>query len=214
MKILLLISIVYITFFANLSCGYSFNKQEVSYNSSLTSKRIVQGQAKDTTHSKITPGVQSTYDWLKLLNGQEQEVEVKRISDKYVFYSQPGKMDIDWIDRREVRTIYYRTGKVEQMAQKVLEIREVKDWQLVSLTKDEEDVLDMIKVDDIEVMYEGTSQHHYYKPATLLTSAEIVLKKQAALLGADMVLIITIEHHRSYGDPPVVTIIGEAYRKR
>lgn len=214
MKILLLFSTICLLFSANLSRGYSFNKHEILSSSFQLSHSVIQEQAKDTTLSKITPGVQSQYDWLKLLNGQEKEVEVRRISDKYVFYSQPGNMDVAWIDRREVRTIYYRSGKVEQMAQKAVEIREVKDWQLITLTKEKEDVLDMIKVDDIEVKHEGTTRHHYYKPATLLTSAEIVLKKQAALLDADIVLIMKVEHHRAYGDPPVVTVTGEAYRAR
>ncbi|PKP43821.1 MAG: hypothetical protein CVT95_11725 [Bacteroidetes bacterium HGW-Bacteroidetes-12] len=201
-------------FSANIIRGYSFNKHERLSNSFQLSTSLVQEEVNDTTRSRITPGVQSQYDWLKLLNGQEKEVEVRRISDKYVFYSQPDNMDVEWIDRREVQTIYYRTGKIEQMTQKAIEIRKVKDWQKIDATRAKEDVDDMIKVEDLQVKHEATNRHEYNKAKTLETSAEIILKKQAALLNADIILIVKVEHHRAYGDPPVVTMTAEAYRKR
>lgn len=168
----------------------------------------------DTIKSRITPGIPSKFDWLKLLDGRELEVEVRRISDKYVFFSKPGNMDMDWIDRREVQTIYYRTGKIEQMTQKAVEIREVKDWQKVNVTHSKEDVNDMIKIEDLQVKHTASNRHEYYKAKTLEASAEIILKKQAALLNADIILIVKVDHYRAYGDPPVVTMTAEAYRKK
>lgn len=164
--------------------------------------------------SKITPGVPTTYDWIKLLDGTEMEVEVRKISDKFVFYSSPGQMETDYVDRRKVHTIYYRTGKIEPMSTKPTEKRQVIEWQQVTLTNNPKDVEGMIKVEDLRVSFQATTRHHYYKPETLEISAEIQLRKNAGLNGADFVLVTHREHHRAYGDPPKVTLVGESYRKR
>ncbi len=171
-------------------------------------------QENQSQESKITPGVPSEYDWIKLVNGKEKEVEIRRISEKYVYFSEPGEMDMKWIDRREVQTLYYRSGTVEQMTQGEVQIRKVKDWKLVELTKDPSQVESMIRVDVVEVRLEASSRHHYYKPETLRSSAEIVLKKNAALINADIILITRTEHHRAYGDPPSIYMSGVAYRSR
>lgn len=191
-----------------------YGNSHLLLNRDENSSYVQQESKNDTIKSRITPGVPSKFDWLKLLDGKELEVEVRRISDKYVFYSKPGVMDMDWIDRREVQTIYYRTGKIEQMSQKAVEIREVKDWQEIVSTRQSEDVSDLIKIEDIQVRHEASNRHEYYKAKTLEASAEILLKKQAALLNADVILIVNVEHYRAYGDPPVVTMTAETYRKR
>ena len=165
------------------------------------------------SESRITPGVPSTYDWIKLLDGNEMEVEVRKISDKFVFYSKPGEMETDYVDRRKVQTIYYRTGKVEPISAKETEIRKVKDWKEVAITDDPKDVEGMIKIEEHKVDIEATTRHHYYKPETLESGAEIVIRKEAGLKGADFILIIHREHHRAYGDPPRVTLRGISYRK-
>ncbi len=190
----------------------------VGYGQALTDS-LAKSQS-DTTNraaakrSKITPGVPSKFDWIKLLDGTEMEVEVRRISEKYVFYSKPGNMDTDWIDRRKVQTIYYRTGGVEQMSSRVTEIRNVKDWREIELTKNASDVEGLIKIDNLDVRLEATSNQHYRSVQALERSAEAVLRRQAALINADIVLITRVNHIRAYGDAPVVSMTGEAYRKK
>ncbi|HOP03970.1 MAG TPA: hypothetical protein PL017_10050 [Tenuifilaceae bacterium] len=163
--------------------------------------------------SRIKPGEQTTYDWLKLLDGTEMEVEVRKISEKFVFFSEPGNMETDYIDRRKVQTVYYRSGRIENMTSRETEIRAVKDWKEVEITNNPEDVVGMIKVEEHKMGFQATTRHHYYKPETLETSAEIQIRKEAGLKGADIVLITKREHHRAYGDPPIVTLWGTSYRK-
>jgi hypothetical protein len=196
-----------------------FLSGEQDYTTQLPSDTLINSsvqatQDNESQNSRITPGVPSEYDWIKLVNGKEKEVEIRRISEKYVYFSEPREMDMKWIDRREVQTLYYRSGKIEQMTQGEVEIRKVKDWKLVELTKDISKVESMIRIDVVEIRLEASSRHHYYKPETLQSSAEIVLKKNAALLHADIILITRTEHHRAYGDPPSIYMSGVAYRSR
>lgn len=183
-------------------------------SSTLGCLTIQQPDSTATKQSKITPGIPSTYDWLKLFDGSEMEVEVRRISEKYVFFSEPGNMDTDWMDRRKIKTIYYRTGTVEQLNSSEQEIKETKDWQTIVLTKSPQDVNDHIKIDDINVKFESKSRQHYRSAKALERSAEIVIMKQAANMNADVVLITKVSHIRAYGDAPVVNMVGETYRKK
>jgi hypothetical protein len=164
--------------------------------------------------SKIKPGVPSKYDWIKLLDGAELEVEVRKISEKYVFYSQPGNMKTTEIDRRLVQTIYYRTGKVELMNKKATEIKTIKDWRHVKITKEPMDVEGMIKLDDIEIVYEASSRQQFNNASVLESGAEIRIRKEAGSLNADIVLIKKITHQRAYGEAPSVLVNAEAYRFR
>ena len=122
-------------------------------------------------------------------------------------------METDYIDRRKVQTVYYRSGRIENMASRETEIRTVKDWKEVEITNKPEDVEGMIKLEEHKMGFQATTRHHYYKPETLETSAEIQIRKEAGLKGADIVLITKREHHRAYGDPPTVTLYGISYRK-
>ncbi|HPF93599.1 MAG TPA: hypothetical protein PLV65_06670 [Tenuifilaceae bacterium] len=155
-----------------------------------------------------------TSDKLLLMSGKDIVCEVKRVSEKFVFYTKPGSKDMEWIDRRLVKTIHYQNGVVEDLTKKEVEEKAPKDWNEVVLTKNADDIADMVKVGEIEVKHEATTRQHYFKPYTLESSAEILVRRQAAKKDADIALVIKVEHHRPYGDPPVVTIVAEAYKKQ
>ncbi len=167
-----------------------------------------------TKQSKSTPGVPSDYDWIVFFDGKEKEVEVRKISEKYVFVSQPGSMETDWVDRGKVKSIYYRTGAVEQLSTSPQEMRTVKDWRSVELTREPGETESMIKLEDIDVRFESQTRQHYRSAQALERSAEIMILKQAASLNADIVLINSVNHIRAYGDPPAIAIKATAFRKR
>lgn len=156
----------------------------------------------------------TTSDKLLLMSGKDIECEVKRVSDKFVFYTKSGSKDMEWIDRRLVKTIYYQNGVVDDLTKKETKEKPPKDWKEVAITKEPEDVANMVKVSEIKVKFVASTREHYFRPYTLESSAEIVARRNAAQKDADIVLVLKVEHHRSYGDPPVVTIIGEAYKKQ
>ena len=149
-----------------------------------------------------------------LFRSEDMVCEVKRVSDKFVFYTKPGSKDMEWIDRRLVKTIFYQNGVVDDLTEKETKEKLPKDWKEVTITKNPEDVAGMVKVSEIVVKHVASTRQHYFKPNTLESSAEIVVRRNAAQKDADFVLVLKVEHHRPYGDPPVVTIIGEAYKKQ
>lgn len=156
----------------------------------------------------------SKFDMIKFLDGSIIEVDVQKISPKFITYNKPGDIDaIDYIDRRKVQAIHYRSGRIETISEKETEIRKVSNWEEVKLTSDPNEVKGMIEVKDIEVKLQAQSRSHYYKPATLEASAEIIAKKTAALENASIILITKREHYRAYGDPPSIVLKGIAYRK-
>lgn len=150
-------------------------------------------------------------DKLLLMSDKEVVCEVKRVSDKFVFYIKPGSKDTEWIDRRLVKSIHYQNGGIEDLTKKEVKEKATKDWNEVTISKNSEDVVGMVKVGDIEVKHQATTRQHYFKPYTLESSAEILVRRNAAQKNADIALVLKVEHHRPYGDPPVVTIIAEAY---
>lgn len=156
----------------------------------------------------------SKFDMIKFLDGSIIEVDVQKISPKFITYNKPGDIDaIDYIDRRKVQAIHYRSGRIETISEKETEIRKISNWEEVKLTSDPNEVKGMIEVKDIEVKLQAQSRSHYYKPATLEASAEIIAKKTAALENASIILITKREHYRAYGDPPSIVLKGIAYRK-
>ena len=207
---------MFIMAFTSRTSLYAQDKQLESETIPTPKSKVYSFENNDTIKKgpRITPGVPSEYDWIKLLNGKELEVEVKRISDKFVFFSRPDDANMDWIDREEVEAIYYRTGSVEKMAKIMDEKRETKDWREVRVTREPEHVANMARVEDLEIRYEPTTRNHNYRPKTLENNAEIALQRQAALLKADIILITSVNHHRAYGVPPIVIMQAEAYRKR
>ncbi|MDD3892866.1 MAG: hypothetical protein PHE03_11255 [Bacteroidales bacterium] len=153
-------------------------------------------------------------DKLMLMSGEDMICEVKRVSDKFVFYTKLGGKDMEWIDRRLVKTIYYQNGVVDDLTKKETIEKSPRDWKEVTITKKPEDIAGMVKVSDISIKHVASTRQHYFKSNTLESSAEIVARRNAAQKDADFVLVLKVEHHRPYGDPPVVTIIGEAYKKQ
>lgn len=156
----------------------------------------------------------SKVDMIKFLDGNIIEVDIQKISEKFITYNKPGDInDIEYVDRRKVQAIHFRSGRIETMSEKTVEIRKIGSWEDVKLTDKPEDVKGMIEVKNMEVKLVAQTRHHYYKPETLENSAEIIMKKNAALENAEIVLITKRAHHRAYGDPPAVILVGIAYRK-
>jgi hypothetical protein len=136
------------------------------------------------------------------------------VTDKFVFYSKPNTDTPEWVAKGEVQSIKYRSGKVVELSTYIPKKKEEKDWRSIKLTKHLRDVEGHIKIDNINVRFEAKDLKIHKSAITLERSAEIVVMKQAAILNADFVLITKVSHIRAYGDPPVIIMLGEAYRKR
>ena len=155
----------------------------------------------------------SKYDVLTLLQGEEMEVEVRQVTPKYIIYSDPGLMETMKIDRREVYSIKYRSGKTDIISSKPLKIPDYNNWREIVVTSNPSNVEGLIELGDVSVSVEATSRTHIKMPRTLEASAIVIAKKKTAMLKGEIILITRKEHYRGYGVQPSVTVEGKAYRQ-
>ncbi len=173
----------------------------------------------DTTNkgnnaSKAFPKSKLGVDIMVLMTGEEREVEIRKFSAKFIYFSKPSELTMTQIDRRLVNVIYYRSGRKEVITPKLVDIPKNADWEKIKITEDPKDVTGtMIQIDIIEVIVEASTRDQYYKPQTLENSAFIILKKKAAMLNGELVLIKKKSHSRPYGEAPSLRIEAIAYRK-
>lgn len=153
-------------------------------------------------------------DVMVLMTGEQREVEIRKFSAKFIYYSKPGESLMTQIDRRLVNAIYYRSGRKEVVTPKAVDLPQSSDWEKIKITEDPKDVGGtMIQIDVIEVEVEASTREQYVKPQTLENSAYIILRKKAALMNGELVVIKKKSHSRPYGEAPSLRIEAVAYRK-
>lgn len=183
--------------------------------SAIATERVaLQDSTKGTSSSASFPKSKLGIDIMVLMSGEQKEVEIRKFSAKFIYYSNPGVSTMTQIDRRLVNIIYYRSGRKEIITPKAVDIPKTSDWEKIKITENPKDVNGaMIEIDVIEVEYEASTREQYLKPQTLEYSAYIILKKKAAMMNAELVLIKKKTHSRPYGEAPSVRIEAIAYRK-
>jgi hypothetical protein len=170
--------------------------------------------SKGTKASASFPKSKRGVDIMVLMTGEQREVEIRKFSTKYIYYSNPGESSMKQIDRRLVNSIYYRSGSKEIITPKAIDIPKNSEWEKIKITEDPKEVSPlMVEIDVIEVVVEASGREQYYKPSTLENSAFIILRKKAAMLNGELVLIKKKSHNRPYGEAPSVKIEAIAYRK-
>ncbi len=153
-------------------------------------------------------------DTIVMLNGDKILANVKKFTVKDLFYGFPDDQKMEQVDRRYVQKIIYKYGRVETISMLQVDVREVGGWREVKVIKKRNAALSkMIELGEVEGVNEGTREKHV-DARDLERSATITIQKKAALLGATVVLIISREVRRPYGDPPYVKLTGMAYRPK
>ena len=191
---------------------YSLPDSTLKKTTSATSAQDSTKKKKPTT--KPFPKSKLGVDILVLMSGEESEVEIRKFSTKYIYYSNPQESSMKQIDRRLVNIIYYRSGRKEVITPKAVDIPKGSDWEKIKVTENPKEVSPvMVEVDVVEVVVEASGRDQYYKPSTLESSGIIILKKKAALLNGELVLITKKAHNRPYGEEPSLKIEAKVYRK-
>jgi len=179
-----------------------------------TERAAIQDSTKGNSSSASFPKSKLGVDIMVLMTGEQKEVEIRKFSAKFIYYSNPGVPTMTQIDRRLVNVIYYRSGRKEIITPKAVDIPKTTDWEKIKITENPKDVTGtMVEIDVIEVEYEASTREQYLKPQTLEYSAYIILKKKAAMMNAELVVIKKKTHSRPYGEAPSLRIEAIAYRK-
>lgn len=146
-------------------------------------------------------------------DGTKMFVDVKKIYLNDLYYSLPGDTKVKKMDQRLVHKIEYKTGKVEILNETAPEVSEVGDYRKVKVTENPKEVEDLIEVARLEAKAEG-SDRGYSTPKSLERTATIVLRRKAALVNANIVLITGKKANVAFGEIPAVTLYGIAYSYR
>ena len=143
-------------------------------------------------------------------DGTKMYVDVKKIQMNDLFYSLPGETKVSKLDQRLVHKIEYKSGKIEVLNEKPIEIRDVGDYRKVKVTYDEKDVEGLVEVAQLEARADG-NERGYSTPKSLERSAIIVLRRKAALINSDIILITDKKSHVAFGEIPFTILYAKAY---
>ena len=146
-------------------------------------------------------------------DGTKMFVDVKKIYLNDLYYALPGDTKVKKMDQRLVHKIEYKTGRIEVLNETAPDVREVSDYRKVKVTDDPEDVEGLIEVAKLEAKAEG-SDRGYATSKSLERTATIVLRRKAALVNANIVLITEKKTNVAFGEIPAVTLYGTAYSYR
>jgi hypothetical protein len=184
----------------------------------LVQAQVIYPDEQDTTQvsnkaEKIEEKNQPASDVIYQHDGTKMNVNVKKIYLNDIYYSLPGETKVNKMDQRLVHKIEYKTGKIEVLNETPPDMREVGDYRKVKVTEDPDEVEGLVEVARLEAKAEG-SDRGYATPKSLERTATIVLRRKAALVNANIVLITDKSTNVAFGEIPSVTLYGTAYSYR
>jgi len=146
-------------------------------------------------------------DTIFMLGGRKIYCKIIGVNSAKVTYKEVGKSKIEYVERKQVQKIVYKSGQKEVFNKPLVMDVEEGDYRTVILTENPADVEGLVKKG--EIMAESNSNSGSKKSA--LRNAEIRLQKQASNLGAQIVLITKKEPIGGYGEIPSYRLEGVAY---
>jgi hypothetical protein len=146
-------------------------------------------------------------DSLVLLGGKIILADVLKIGSDVITYKKPGQDALFNIERKQVEKIKFKNGKIEVLNAPIFVMISEDNWQSIRLTEDPEDVQGMYNRGNVKV--KGKTNDRSGKDA--YENATIRLRKKAATLGGEIILITRSERIGGYGEIPAYEIEGIAY---
>jgi len=195
--------VMFFMIFTGLNISYSFAQVVYPTEPDTTKKETQVIEVKQDLPPAKT-------DIIHQHNGTKMFVDVKKIQMNDLFYSLPGETKVSKMDQRLVYKIEYKTGKIEVLNEKPTEIREVGDYRKVKVTYDPKDIDGLIEVAQLEARADG-SETRQTSLKTLERSAIIVLRRKAALINSDIILVTDKKTHVAFGEIPNIVLYAKAY---
>ncbi|HAN17079.1 MAG: hypothetical protein A2X13_05325 [Bacteroidetes bacterium GWC2_33_15] len=143
-------------------------------------------------------------------DGTTMLVDVKKIQINDLYYSLPGETKVNKMDQRLVHKIVYKSGKVEILNEKPTEIRNIGDYRKVKVTYEPKDVEGLIEITELEARVDGNEKGNSTLKS-LERSAIIVLRRQAANVNSDIILITDKKTQVAFGEIPFIILYAKAY---
>lgn len=178
---------------------------------------------KEYAHNNDTV-YRSNFDQIITIDNKVIIAQVTNIGLNQVYYRYPLNTIQNTISREMINCIIHKNGRKEiftliekEEAQKknadesFIITREKKLWEEVDTTHNADKIQGMNKLENISAKYESSRMRA--NAEYLEKNALIILRKKAANIGADLVLITNKQIHTAYGDLPSVEMEGVAYSK-
>ncbi len=164
------------------------------------------------------------FDKIITFDNEVLVVKIQHITLTEVRFLYPYNTRVETINRQKVSQILYSDNRIDlftpydeekkdllpiQEDRLIVYHREI--WERIVTTEDEDEVVGLELAGPVSAVYEADqfkSTNEY-----LEKNGIIILKKRAAKLQADYILITNKSFHKGYGDPPSVKIEGLAYKK-
>lgn len=167
----------------------------------------------ENSNRKVDKDTSNITDIIYLHDGTKMHVDVKKIYLNDLYYSLSGETKVKQMDQRLVHKIEYKSGKTEILNEEPQTVRDINDYRKVKVTYDPDDVDGMVEVAKLEARAEG-SERGYSTAKTLERTATIILRRKAALVNAEIVLITDKKVHVAFGEIPFTILYGTAYNYR
>ncbi|MFO7655869.1 MAG: hypothetical protein R6W78_02275 [Bacteroidales bacterium] len=150
--------------------------------------------------------------------------KVQHITFTEVRFLYPFNTKVESINRYKVSQILYADNRIDlftpydEEKKELLPVQEDRlivyrreIWEKIVITEDEYEVAGFTLLGPVSAAYDADQvkcSNDYLEKNVM-----IILKKRAARLEADYILITNKSFHKGYGDPPSVKIEGVAYKK-
>jgi hypothetical protein len=157
-------------------------------------------------YTPYTGQVSGPADTLFFLGGGTAAASIADITATKVFYTSLDNNVIFEVDRKHLERIVYANGKTEIFNMPVFRMISEEDWRQVHLTEDPGEIDGLYEKGPVEVTAAASRNRR-----STVRNAENRLRREAAILGAAIVLVTDTEFRGGYGDVPSITIRGMAY---
>ncbi len=148
-------------------------------------------------------------DTIYLFGGDKMYINVKKISFDSIIYTETNTNKRLTLDKDKVHKIRYNWGKLEYINEEPVSKEKSLDWREVKVVKNKVNVKNKYRIEEIEASVKGNS---YYESARVLVKkAKVILRKKAANLNANYVLITNKTVSMAFGEIPSATLTGVAY---
>lgn len=149
-------------------------------------------------------------DTIFFFGKKSMNVHVMKITYDSVLYREPGETEILALDKDIVNKIKYNWGRLEILNEKEKEPRKFYDWRKVKVLDSKNEVEGLFRVEEVTAKAKGSGRG-YETPRSLETKATIILKKKAANLNAQYVVITNKTITTAFGESPSATLKGIVY---
>ena len=146
-------------------------------------------------------------DTIYLLGQKKMVVHIKAIRYSSVVYSEPGSDENKTINTKQIQRVIFDSGRKEIFNDPLVMSVESTDYRNVILTENKEDVKGLYELGEVH----GKSAAGNRTPKSAERTATIRMKKRAANLGAEMILVTKKEASGGFGEVPTYNIRGIAY---